>query len=139
MERKVRLPAIKNEDEERAHWADIDLSGHFEPDDFKPVSFPNLKPTSRSISIRFPEYVHAKAEDLPFDDNSFDIITCTYLFHEIPFDVRKAVAREMFRAVKPGGICVITDSFQRCDRLARPQLQCWPAHLTHGRVLCAAR
>jgi ubiquinone/menaquinone biosynthesis C-methylase UbiE len=89
--------------------------------------------------IRFPEYVHAKAEDLPFDDNSFDIITCTYLFHEIPFDVRKAVAREMFRAVKPGGICVITDSFQRCDRLARPQLQCWPAHLTHGRVLCAAR
>ena len=63
--------------------------------------------------IRFPKYLQAKAEDLPFEDKSFDIVTCTYLFHEIPFDVRKAVAREMFRVVKPGGICVITDSFQR--------------------------
>ena len=33
----------------------------------------------------------AKAEDLPFDDEEFDIVMCTYLFHEIPFPVRKEV------------------------------------------------
>ena len=51
------IPTFKNEDEERTFWAAIDLSDYLEPADFEPVSFPNLKPTSRSISIRFPEYV----------------------------------------------------------------------------------
>ena len=45
------------------------------------------KVTGRDIS--FPKFVQAKAEDLPFEDTSFDIITCTYLFHEIPFPVIK--------------------------------------------------
>ena len=57
MDKKIKPPQFKNEDEERAYWADIDLSNHVEPDDFEKVSFPNLKPTSRSTSIRFPEYV----------------------------------------------------------------------------------
>ncbi len=57
MKKKIKPPKFNNEDEERAFWADIDLSEHFEADDFDKVSFPNLKPTSRSISIRFPEYV----------------------------------------------------------------------------------
>ena len=57
MKRNLRLPPFANEDEERDFWAEIDLSDYFEPGDFERVSFPNLKPTSRSISIRFPEYV----------------------------------------------------------------------------------
>ena len=69
--------------------------------------------TGREITR--PEFVQAKAEDLPFANTTFDIVTCTYLFHEIPFPVRKEVAAEMFRVTKPGGICVITDSFQKGD------------------------
>ena len=57
MKKEIKPPKFKNEDEERAFWADFDLSEHLEADDFEKVSFPNLKPTSRSISIRFPEYV----------------------------------------------------------------------------------
>ena len=57
MKKGIKPPKFNNEDEERAFWADIDLSEHLEADDFEKVSFPNLKPTSRSISIRFPEYV----------------------------------------------------------------------------------
>ena len=57
MKKGIKPPKFNNEDEERAFWADIDLSEHLETDDFEKVSFPNLKPTSRSISIRFPEYV----------------------------------------------------------------------------------
>jgi len=57
MKKKLILPEFKNEDEEREFWAKIDLSEYYEPSDMVPVSFPNLKPTSRSISLRIPEYL----------------------------------------------------------------------------------
>jgi predicted DNA binding CopG/RHH family protein len=57
MKKPMKIPKFKNEDEEREFWSKIDLSEYFEPSDFVPVSFPNLKPTSRSISIRLPEYL----------------------------------------------------------------------------------
>jgi len=57
MKQEIKLPEFNNEDGERAFWADIDLSEHFAAEDFDNVSFPNLKPTSRPISIRFPVYV----------------------------------------------------------------------------------
>jgi len=57
MKKQLKIPKFKNEDEERDFWAKIDLSEYFEPDDFEPVSFPNLKPTTRAISIRIPEWL----------------------------------------------------------------------------------
>jgi ubiquinone/menaquinone biosynthesis C-methylase UbiE len=63
--------------------------------------------------------VQGQAEQLPFDDESFDVVVCVYLFHEIPRDVRNKVAKEMARVTAPGGTVVFTDSIQRGDR---PQL-----------------
>ena len=57
MKKKLVLPKFKNEDEEREFWWNLDLSEYYEPADLEEVSFPNLKPTSRSISIRIPEYL----------------------------------------------------------------------------------
>lgn len=57
MKKALKVPKFKNEDEEREFWSKIDLSEYYEPSDLEPVSFPNLKPTSRSISIRLPEYL----------------------------------------------------------------------------------
>lgn len=57
MKKKLVLPKFKNEDEEREFWWNLDLSEYYEPEDLEEVSFPNLKPTSRSISIRIPEYI----------------------------------------------------------------------------------
>lgn len=57
MKKQLKLPKFKNEDEERKFWSNLDLSEYYEPSDMVPVSFPNLKPTSRSISIRIPEYL----------------------------------------------------------------------------------
>lgn len=51
------MPRFRNEDEERDFWSKLDLSRYYEPSDLERVSFPNLKPTSRSISIRIPEYL----------------------------------------------------------------------------------
>ncbi len=39
-------------------------------------------------------------------------VTCVYLFHELPADVRRAVAAEMLRVLRPGGLLVLVDSIQ---------------------------
>jgi len=57
MKRKLSLPKFKNEDEERNFWVNLDLSKYYNASDMEPVSFPNLKPTTRAISIRIPEYL----------------------------------------------------------------------------------
>lgn len=68
MKKRLNIPKFKNEDEEREFWWKLDLSEYFEPSDFERVSFPDLKPTTRSISIRIPEYlldrVKEKANEL---------------------------------------------------------------------------
>lgn len=72
MKKQLKIPKFKNEDEERQFWWKIDLSEYFEPSDFEPVSFPNLKPTSRAISIRIPLYLlnrlkeKANSVDVPY-------------------------------------------------------------------------
>jgi predicted DNA binding CopG/RHH family protein len=55
MKKIMNLPKFKDEDEERSFWAKNDLSDYFEPEDFVPVSFPDLKPTTKPVSIRLPE------------------------------------------------------------------------------------
>ena len=55
MKKPLKIPRFKNEDEERKFWDKIDLADYFNSEDLQAVSFPNLKPTSRSISIRLPE------------------------------------------------------------------------------------
>ena len=57
MKKQLKIPKFKNEDDELNFWSKTDLSDYFEPKDFTRVSFSNLKPTSRSMSIRFPEYM----------------------------------------------------------------------------------
>jgi len=63
MKKKLKIPKFKNEDEEREFWWNLDLSEYFEPRDFVPVSFPNLKPTTRPISIRIPEYLLIRVKE----------------------------------------------------------------------------
>lgn len=52
---KNKIPKFKNEDEEREFWANHDATDYL--DSFEPVDlqFQNLKPTTKTISIRLPE------------------------------------------------------------------------------------
>jgi len=61
-------------------------------------------------------FIQASAENLPFEKNSFDVVICVYLFHELPRSIRSQVAAEMSRVVNPGGTVVLTDSIQKGDR-----------------------
>jgi len=59
--------------------------------------------------------IEANAEALPIAAASVDIVTCVYLFHELPRRARKAVAGEIRRVLKPGGKLVYIDSLQTGD------------------------
>jgi predicted DNA binding CopG/RHH family protein len=61
--KKQKIPKFKSQSEERAFWAKFDLSKHFDVEDFESVSFPNLKPTTRPISIRIPEYLLVRIKE----------------------------------------------------------------------------
>ena len=62
------------------------------------------------------ELVEAAAEAMPFGAAEFDIVSCLYLFHELPPAVRRAVAGEIARVLKPGGTLIFVDSLQTGDR-----------------------
>ena len=57
----------------------------------------------------------ANVETLPLADSSVDIVTCVYLFHELPRRAREAVGAEIRRVLKPGGRLIFVDSLQTGD------------------------
>jgi predicted DNA binding CopG/RHH family protein len=69
MKKKLKIPKFKNEDEERDFWEKIDLGDYYEARDFERVSFPNLKPTTRAISIRIPEYLLNRIKEIANEMN----------------------------------------------------------------------
>jgi len=58
------IPKFKNEDEERNFWASADTSKYFDWSKAERVIFPNLKPTTESISLRMPEYLLARIREI---------------------------------------------------------------------------
>jgi len=69
-----------------------------------------------SAELKPARLIQAQAEDLPFDNESFDVVVCIYLYHELPREVRAKVSAEMSRVLKKDGLLVLTDSIQRGDR-----------------------
>jgi len=60
-------------------------------------------------------FLEANAEQMPLLDASQDIVTCIYLFHELPPDIRPVVVKEIARVLKPDGLFVFVDSIQPGD------------------------
>jgi ubiquinone/menaquinone biosynthesis C-methylase UbiE len=51
----------------------------------------------------------AGAEQLPFDDASFDLVVSSLSFHHIPTEHRAEAVREAFRVLRHGGRLLIAD------------------------------
>ena len=66
------IPTFKNENEEREFWEKNDTLEYFDMSKVKAVHFPNLKKTTKSISIRLPVdmldalKVKANSMDVPY-------------------------------------------------------------------------
>ena len=67
-----KIPKFKNEDEEREFWATHSPLDYFDSNNFRIASFPKLKPSLKSISIRLPEgmlaelKILANKKDVPY-------------------------------------------------------------------------
>ncbi|NLB65095.1 MAG: hypothetical protein GX803_01320 [Lentisphaerae bacterium] len=59
-----RIPKFKNEDRERAFWAAQDSTEVIDWSKAQKAVFPNLKPTTKSISLRLPESMLANLKML---------------------------------------------------------------------------
>ena len=88
----------------RLHVTGLDLSPHY-----LAVARRTLASWSRT------RLVEGAAEAMPFADGEFDIVTCIYLFHELPPRVRRAVVAEMRRVLRPDGTLILVDSLQPGD------------------------
>ncbi|MBU2496030.1 MAG: BrnA antitoxin family protein [Candidatus Omnitrophota bacterium] len=65
MRKKLKtIPKFKNEDEERTFWSKADTSKYFDWSKAERVIFPNLKPTTESISLRMPGYLLVRIKEL---------------------------------------------------------------------------
>jgi ubiquinone/menaquinone biosynthesis C-methylase UbiE len=60
-------------------------------------------------------FVAAPAEAMPLPDASVEAAVSIFVFHELPPKVREAVASEIARVLKPGGIFVLADTIQYGD------------------------
>ena len=64
------LPKFRSEDEERAFWADHDVVDYFDWENSVRGSFPALKPSTTTISLRLPQ---ALLEELKAMANERDV------------------------------------------------------------------
>jgi predicted DNA binding CopG/RHH family protein len=61
---KQHMPVFKSEDEERAFWATHDSTEFVDWSKAKKSLFPNLKPSTKTISLRLPESTIAALKSL---------------------------------------------------------------------------
>jgi demethylmenaquinone methyltransferase/2-methoxy-6-polyprenyl-1,4-benzoquinol methylase len=67
-----------------------------------------IDPDKKMLELNsFENKVLGSAEDLPFDDNSFDNVFCSFVWRNI-LDTDKALA-EVYRVLKPGGKFILLD------------------------------
>ena len=66
------IPKFRNEAEERAFWEKHDSSEYVDWTQAQRVALPNLKPTTKTISLRLPQHLldsikaAANARDVPY-------------------------------------------------------------------------
>lgn len=58
------VPKFKNEKEEKIFWQTHDSTEYFDLGSGAQVCFPNLKPTTKTISIRLPEFLLARIKTM---------------------------------------------------------------------------
>ena len=72
MNKSTKIPEFKSEAEERHFWENTDSSDYLDWNKAQIVSLPNLKPSTKTISLRLPETlldrikIEANRRDIPY-------------------------------------------------------------------------
>ena len=68
-----------------------------------------IRLTKQKLSNDRVTLVTNSADKMDFDSNSFDVVTCSLLFHHLPENIRATVVAEIYRVLKPGGLFFLVD------------------------------
>jgi len=79
------------------HVAGIDLSEQM------------LDVARHKVRVNQVEFVQGNAEDIPFEDSTFDRVTMSLAIHEMNRKGRINALAQMWRVLKPGGLVVVAD------------------------------
>lgn len=86
----------------KAKVSGLDLSPYF-------LAVAKWRSKLQTDTSRVIEYIHGNAEQLNFMNGSQSLVTCNYLFHEVPFTATKNILQEIYRVLEPHGVISITD------------------------------
>lgn len=64
MKKLKTIPKFKNEDQERQFWSTHDSTDYIDWSKADKAIFPNLKPTTESISLRLPSFLLSRIKQL---------------------------------------------------------------------------
>ena len=88
-----RIPKFGSEEEERSFWADTDSVDHIDWKKARKVSFPKLKPSVKTISLRLPEMM---LEEIKILANRMDVPYQSLM----KIFLAERIDREMSREIK---------------------------------------
>jgi len=84
------IPDFKNEDEERKFWSTHDSTDYFDMDTLEEVIFPNLKPSTETISLPLPEIMLAHIKQMAnFKDVPYQSLIKIFLAERVEQELRK--------------------------------------------------
>jgi ubiquinone/menaquinone biosynthesis C-methylase UbiE len=69
---------------------------------------PEMLARARAKAPRI-QFDEALAQELPYEEGSFDTVVSSLFFHHLTHDLKEAVAREIQRVLKPGGELHVAD------------------------------
>ena len=90
MRKLKKLPTFKTEKEEFIFWSTYDSTDYVDYSKAKRVLFPNLKPSTRTISIRLPESLIEHIKVLPNKrDIPYQSLLKMYLIEKVEKEFRE--------------------------------------------------
>lgn len=117
---------------------DVGCSGGYSTEQMAQV-FPGVEAVGLDLSPHFlavashtyPElqFVHGQAEQLPFQEGEFDVVTFNYIAHELPKAASIQALEEAWRVTAPGGMVAVLDVDPR-RLLELPPFRRWAFQVT---------
>jgi SAM-dependent methyltransferase len=65
------------------------------------------KATRRGLAVQLDR---GHAEELPYDDDSVDVVLSSFMLHHVPADQQETAVREVLRVLRPGGALHLVDA-----------------------------
>ncbi len=91
---RLKVPRFENEDQEREFWAKHSPLDYFDTGRPMRGSFPRLKPSLKSVSIRLPEDLLVELKNLANkQDVPYQSLMKTFLARQIAIERKSAVGR----------------------------------------------